>query len=106
MTWTALTPGIFSASALSMETTLACACGQRRIIACNMPGRLMSKLYLARPVDLSGPSSRGTLVPMIRRSFGQEVGMVSPLSLRLAQRLDGVAHLFVSAATADVAGQP
>jgi hypothetical protein len=29
-----------------------------------MPGRLMSNVYFARPVTLSGPSSRLTCVPM------------------------------------------
>jgi hypothetical protein len=46
------------------------------IFACSMPGRLMSKLYLARPVALSGPSRRWILVPMSRRSFGQVFAMV------------------------------
>src|SRR5262249_13574528 len=65
----------------------------------------MSKLYLARPVDLSGPSTRWTFVPIKRRCFGQAVAMLRPLSLRLAQRRDGVAHLLVGAAAADVAAQ-
>src|SRR5687767_5396085 len=55
----------------------AWACGQRSIRACSMPGRLMSKLYLARPVAFSGPSRRCTLVPMIRRVCGHGIGRSS-----------------------------
>src|SRR4051812_23544756 len=36
-----------------------------------MPGRLTSNVYLARPVTLSGPSSRLTDVPRTARSAGQ-----------------------------------
>ena len=72
-----------------------------------MPGRLMSKLYLARPVALSGPSRRGHLVPMSRRFLGQasQPWFIASLPWLLHKRGDGVAHLLVGAAAADVAGQ-
>src|SRR5438876_12410116 len=59
-----------------MLLILAWACGQRRIMPCSMPGRLMSKLYFAVPVALAGPSIRWTLVPIRRRFLGHEVGMI------------------------------
>src|SRR5687767_14878415 len=103
---------------------VACACGERRILACSMRGRVMSKLYLARPVAFSTPSRRGTFVPISRRVAGH--GMVSSPAacglalawhhasakpqadvglcpLLIAQGVDRVAHLFVGAAAADVA---
>src|ERR1700730_13506876 len=56
------TPGARRASAISTVTIRACGCGERTILPKIMPGRLMSKLYLARPATLSGPSSRFTRV--------------------------------------------
>src|SRR5262249_1132370 len=84
---------------------VAWACGQRSMTAWIMPGRLMSKLYFARPVDLAGPSRRGGFLPMRRRFSGQAVAMSQPPLLLGAQGRDGVAHLGVSAAATDVAGQ-
>src|SRR5262249_61487297 len=84
---------------------VAWACGQRSMTACSMPGRLMSKLYFARPVDLAGPSRRGCFLPMRRRFSGQAGAMSQPPLLLGAQGRDGVAHLGISAAAADVAGQ-
>src|SRR4051812_22949459 len=56
------TPGAAFASVMSIETMRACGCGERTTLAKSIPGRLMSKLYLARPVTLSGPSRRLTRV--------------------------------------------
>src|SRR5438067_2689891 len=47
---------------MSIETMRACGCGERTTLPKIMPGRVMSKLYLARPVTLSGPSRRLTRV--------------------------------------------
>ena len=47
---------------MSTDTMRACGCGERTILPKIMPGRLMSKLYFARPVTLSGPSRRFTRV--------------------------------------------
>src|SRR5215467_13190001 len=58
----ARTPGARRASLKSTAVTRACGCGERTTFPKIMPGRLMSKLYLARPVTLSGPSSRLTRV--------------------------------------------
>src|SRR3954470_12039157 len=58
----ARTPGAAFASVMSIETMRACGCGERTTRAKSIPGRLMSKLYLARPVTLSGPSRRLTRV--------------------------------------------
>src|ERR1700730_8363197 len=54
------TPGARRASAMSTATMRACGCGERTILPKIMPGRLISKLYFARPDTLSGPSSRFT----------------------------------------------
>src|SRR4051812_15280757 len=58
----ARTPGARCAALRSTAVTRACGCGERTILPKIMPGRLMSKLYLARPVTLSGPSRRFTRV--------------------------------------------
>src|SRR4051812_4822506 len=55
----------------STETTRACGCGDRTMRAYSMPGRAISKVYLARPVTLSGPSRRLTLVPRTEGLAGQ-----------------------------------
>src|SRR5947199_9092067 len=47
---------------MSIETMRACGCGERTTLPKIIPGRLMSKLYFARPVTLSGPSRRFTRV--------------------------------------------
>src|SRR4051812_24184915 len=47
---------------MSIETMRACGCGERTTFPKIIPGRLMSKLYRARPVTLSGPSRRFTRV--------------------------------------------
>src|SRR5262245_32295439 len=98
-------PGICSAALVSILVIFAWACGLRRMVACSMPGRLMSKLYFALPVDLAAPSRRECFLPIRRRFSGQAVAMNSLLLLLLAQFGDGVAHLGVGAAAADVAGQ-
>ena len=51
----------------------ACGCGERTILPKIMPGRLMSKLYFARPATLSGPSRRLTRVLMHDRLLGPRV---------------------------------
>src|SRR4029079_479619 len=58
-----LKPGTRSAAERSTDTTRACGYGERTIRPYNMPGRLTSKVYFARPLTLSGPSRRLTRVP-------------------------------------------
>src|SRR5262245_35018180 len=58
----AFTPGARRASERSTFVMRACGWGERTILPKIMPGRLMSKLYFARPVTLSGPSRRLTRV--------------------------------------------
>src|SRR5580765_1759035 len=58
----AFTPGARRASLRSTAVMRACGCGERTILPKIMPGRLISKLYLARPDTLSGPSRRLTRV--------------------------------------------
>ena len=50
---TECTSGCDSAFVVSIEIIRACACGLRRILPCNMPGRLVSAPYKAFPVTLS-----------------------------------------------------
>src|SRR5437660_379758 len=95
---------MFSAGLRSRLLIFAWACGLRRIMPCSMPGRLMSKEYFALPVALSGPSIRLTLVPSNRRFSGHLVAMILAPLLG-AQLHDGVPHLLVGAAAADVAAQ-
>src|SRR5262245_57913733 len=47
-----------------MLTTFAWACGQRTKMPNNIPGRLRSYVYFARPETLSGPSIRETRLPI------------------------------------------
>src|SRR4029077_16029767 len=58
----AFTPGARRASDRSTLTMRACGRGERTILPKIMPGRLISKLYFARPATLSGPSRRFTRV--------------------------------------------
>src|SRR3954466_12557661 len=58
----ARTPGARCAAVMSIDRTRAGGCGDRTVFPKIMPGRLMSKLYFARPVTLSGPSRRFTRV--------------------------------------------
>src|SRR6516225_8577743 len=58
-----LKPVTFCAPERSTDTTLACGYGDRMMRPYSMPGRVTSKVYFARPLTLSGPSSRLTRVP-------------------------------------------
>ena len=70
---TALTPGIFSAAAGSIDLILAWACGLYSITANKVPSGRASLGYLARPDALARPSSLVILVP-IKRGFSGQVG--------------------------------
>src|SRR5580704_11579244 len=81
----AFTPGIRVAADRSTATTRACGCGDRTMRAYSMPGRLMSNVYFARPVTLSGPSTRLTRVPRTDDLLGQansELATLSPFHAR------------------------
>ena len=60
---TALTPGMDSASDVSMETIRAWAWGERTTTPISCPGRFRSAAKRARPVTFSSPSWRMGLVP-------------------------------------------
>ena len=60
---TALTPGMASASDVSMEMIRAWACGERTTMPWSWPGRLRSAAKRARPVTFSSPSWRTGRVP-------------------------------------------
>ena len=62
------TPGICSASHVSIDTIRACGCGERSTAMCSMPGITMSPAYLNAPDTLLGASMRRTLAPMKRPS--------------------------------------
>ncbi len=75
---TAFTPGSFSALEVSIFTISAAGTVARTIFPQSMPGMVMSKVYLARPVTLSGPSRRGWR-PLTTRSFeSRSQGLMSP----------------------------
>src|SRR5919112_700062 len=57
---TATTPGIDSASAVSIERMRACAYGLRKNFPSTIPGIDRSATYLALPVTLAAPWIRGT----------------------------------------------
>src|SRR5690349_271527 len=59
----AITPGMASASEVSIDTTRACAYGLRRNFPSIIPGIARSPTYFALPVTLATPSTRGTDVP-------------------------------------------
>src|ERR1700760_1886384 len=61
---TAITPGIFNASDVTILLTLACACGLRTKWAKVMPNSLMSSTYLPLPVIKRRSSLRTTLAPI------------------------------------------
>ncbi len=58
------TPGIFNASAASMLTIRACACGLRAKATCTMRGRIMSSTYWPRPSTSFLAFGRGIDLPM------------------------------------------
>ena len=74
----AFTPGSRAARLVSMLTIRAWACGLRLILACSMPGRRMSPVYLAAPVAFSMPSTLGSRLPTM------VVGSDMPLSYACA----------------------
>ena len=62
---TAATPGIFSAAEISIPRISACACGDRRIAACNVPfGTARSSANWADPSNNAASSVRGTGCPI------------------------------------------
>src|SRR4051812_27615494 len=114
----ALTPGAFCAAARSIDTTRACACGDRRIRAYSIPGRLMSYVYFARPDTFSGPSTRVRRFPRTADSSGAGHGYFaccfgragaltsgtwSATGHSLLRVEHGLEHARVRAAPADVA---
>src|SRR5438477_11787691 len=66
----ALTPGIFSAAAVSRPTTRPLAIVASTGTAYSIPGKWKSEAYCALPVTFSGPSTRG-----VRRPSGDVVGI-------------------------------
>jgi hypothetical protein len=62
---TARTPGTSFAAAVSMLTIFACANGLMAKAAHSVFGRLMSAVYLMRPLTLSRPSTRISFVSKI-----------------------------------------
>ncbi len=65
------TPGIFSATLVSIASIFACACSESTIFPYSIPGRLMSKEYFALPDDFHGPSMREIRLPIrLRLSAG------------------------------------
>src|SRR3989454_6597979 len=109
MTRTAFTPGNFSASEVSIDFTVACAYGERRTLPKSIPGRLMSNVYLARPLALAGPSMRLMRLPMSLRwlASGQSYlhFAMSPSLHRLGSLEHRLPDSHVGAATAQVAAQ-
>src|SRR6185295_7789315 len=77
-----------SALEVSILTISPAGMEARTILAHSMPGRLMSKVYLARPVTLAGPSRRGWR-PFTTRSFeSRSQGLRAP-SATLTSRVWG-----------------
>src|ERR1044071_3464028 len=74
-----------------------------------MPGRLMSKEYLARPETFCGPSTREMRLPMrLRLSASGHLysAIASPSFLLLGRLQDRRANADVGAAAAEIAAQP
>src|SRR5262249_6204554 len=71
---TAFTPGWASAFAVSIFTISPAGMAARIIFPHSIPGTLMSKVYLARPVTFAGPSIRGwrpvATLSLLSRSHG------------------------------------
>src|SRR4051794_24799888 len=74
----ARTPGIFSAAAVSSLVTRPLAVVASTGTAYSSPGRWKSVVYLAVPVTLSGPSTRGVPRPIGDAGVSRVVGMVAP----------------------------
>src|SRR5260370_658350 len=75
---TALTPGRASAREVSIFTISAAGTLAPTILPQSMPGRLMSKVYFARPVTFCGPSSRVWRPLTIRSGESRSQGLMSP----------------------------
>src|SRR5262249_23620687 len=107
ITRTAVTPLTFLASLTSMETTLACACGEVRSAPNSRPGLLVSEAYFARPVDFCKPSMRLIRLPIRRRCSceGQVYSGIAS-SLHLSGGFEhGLPDTDVGAAAAEIAAQ-
>ena len=78
MAITALTPGIFSASEMSIDVTLAWACGLKSNTPNNIPSGRTSEGYFALPDALSRPSSRGTRLPITLGAAGHSAMAQAP----------------------------
>src|SRR5581483_443623 len=80
---TAWTPGIASASATSISTIRACACGLRTVWPQSIPAACRSLAYWNSPVVFGTPSARRTLSPTRPRSSwrGRVVVVASPAGI-------------------------
>src|SRR5208337_3070674 len=106
MVETALTPGIFSAAAVSIDLILAWACGLYSITANKVPSGRVSLGYLARPDALARPSSLVILVP-IKRGFSGQVRAMALGSFHRFGRVEGrLEDANIRSAPADVAVEP
>src|SRR5271165_4394915 len=106
MVETALTPGIFSAAAVSINLILAWACGLYSITANKVPSGRVSLGYLARPDALARPSSLVILVP-IKRGFSGQVRAMALGSFHRFGRVEGrLEDANIRSAPADVAVEP
>src|SRR5438309_9360796 len=72
----ARTPGIFSAAAVSSFVTRPLAIVASTGTAYSIPGKWKSEAYMAAPLTLSGPSTRGVLRPI-----GDVVGVSSVVGM-------------------------
>ena len=62
---TACTPGIVTASAMSIATIRACACGLRSVWPQSIPGTIRSLAYANSPFTFGGASTRATSSPTL-----------------------------------------
>src|SRR5438270_3325932 len=111
---TVTTPSSASAPDTSMLLILACGYGECRILPMSMPDMVRSSAYLPWPVVLPAESTRAMGLPMTeklvtyfspRRHGGPEkfsLGYRQSLLLGLNRRFDGLIHLGVAGASAQV----
>ncbi len=98
-----------SASDVSIETTRACACGERSTAMCSMPGITMSPAYLSAPDTLLGrveaPDIGADEAAVLLLVLGER-GRGQAAVEHVAGELDRVEYLLIAGAAADIAAEP
>src|SRR5579872_734996 len=103
------TPSKASALRASMRFTMACGCGECRILPISMPGTERSSVYFPLPVVLPAESISATDLPITENSLMNFLlgfcMRVSSRLLRLNRSLDCQIHLVVAGTAAEITTQ-